>query len=85
MLPCSPYDQGMQCNIDRRGSSIRIAIAVVHLVAASILGVLMLLAILTSPWWWAALAILLAVGAFTLFEGVNGWCAVRAMGFHTPF
>jgi hypothetical protein len=23
-------------------------------------------------------------GAFMIFEGVNGWCAVRAMGFKTP-
>jgi hypothetical protein len=23
-------------------------------------------------------------GAFMIFEGVNGWCAVRALGFKTP-
>jgi len=23
-------------------------------------------------------------GAFMIFEGVNGWCVVRAMGFKTP-
>ena len=35
---------------------------------------------------WALYAGIAAVlgGAFMVFEGVNGWCAVRAMGFKTP-
>jgi hypothetical protein len=31
----------------------------------------------------AGIAALLG-GAFMIFEGVNGWCVVRAMGFKTP-
>ena len=33
-----------------------------------------------------ALRVLLALGgAFTVFEGLVGWCAIRAMGVKTPF
>jgi hypothetical protein len=47
------------------------------LVAASVLGAL--------PAWalYAGIAALVG-GAFMIFEGVNGWCVVRAMGFKTP-
>lgn len=27
----------------------------------------------------------IAGGAFALFEAIKGWCAIRAMGFGTPF
>jgi hypothetical protein len=39
----------------------------------------------TLPAWalWAALAAF-AGGAFMVFEGVKGWCVMRAMGFKTP-
>jgi len=47
------------------------------LVAAAVLGALPA---------WALYAGIAAVvgGAFMIFEGVNGWCVVRAMGFKTP-
>jgi hypothetical protein len=47
------------------------------LVAAAVLGWL--------PSWalYAGVAAMLG-GAFMIFEGVNGWCVVRAMGFKTP-
>jgi len=25
------------------------------------------------------------LGIFVLFEGIRGWCALRALGIHTPF
>jgi len=73
----------MQCNIDRRGRTLRITLGIVTdlvgtgLVAASVLGALPA---------WALYAGIAAVvgGAFMIFEGVNGWCVVRAMGFKTP-
>jgi hypothetical protein len=42
-------------------------------------------AIEALPTWalWAGLAAL-AGGGFAIFEGLNGWCIVRAMGFKTP-
>lgn len=37
--------------------------------------------------WWAHLLqlALAAMGAFALFEGIAGWCAVRALGIRTRF
>jgi hypothetical protein len=73
----------MQCNIDKRGRTLRTTMGIVTdavgtgLVAAAIFGWL--------PSWalYAGIAAMLG-GAFMIFEGVNGWCVVRAMGFKTP-
>lgn len=73
----------MQCNIDQRGCTARIITGIIvdaigaGLIAAWALGFL--------PAWalWAGLGSI-AGGAFTIFEGLNGWCIVRAMGFKTP-
>ena len=73
----------MQCNIDNRGRVARIitgiltAAAGLGLVAAAQTGALAAWAL------WAGLGCL-AGGAFSIFEGVKGWCVVRAMGFKTP-
>lgn len=73
----------MQCNIDRRGRVLRTSMGVV----TALVGVGMLTARLVfhhdAVPLWAGIAAL-AGGAFMIFEGVNGWCAVRAMGFKTP-
>ena len=73
----------MQCNIDSRGRLARIITGVltaavgVGLIAAAQAGSL-------PPWTlWAGLGCL-GGGAFSIFEGVKGWCVVRAMGFKTP-
>jgi len=73
----------MQCNIDKRGRTLRTTMGIVTdavgtgVVAAAIFGWL--------PSWalYAGIAAMLG-GAFMIFEGVNGWCVVRAMGFKTP-
>ncbi|WP_428387891.1 hypothetical protein [Mucisphaera sp.] len=74
----------MKCNIDRRGQRLRTTLGSLHVVAAIVLAVLMLTGVLVSAWWWVAAGVIFAAGAFMIFEGVNGWCAVRAMGFQTP-
>ena len=28
---------------------------------------------------------LIVIGAFAIFEGIRGWCALRALGLQTPF
>ena len=73
----------MQCNIDKRGRMLRTTMGIVTdligcgLVVAALIG--------GVPAWalYAGIAAILG-GAFMIFEGVNGWCAVRAMGFKTP-
>ena len=73
----------LHCNIDSRGRAVRLVYGLILLGA----GVGMLL------WWalpagtaraWVATALVLAGGAFAVFEARAGWCAIRAMGFKTP-
>lgn len=73
----------MQCNIDQRGRTARIITGVV--VDAIGAGLIAAWALEFLPAWalWAGLGSI-AGGAFTIFEGLNGWCVVRAMGFKTP-
>ena len=73
----------MQCNIDKRGRVLRTTMGIITdlvgcgLVVAALIG--------GAPAWflYAGIAAMLG-GGFMIFEGVNGWCAVRAMGFKTP-
>ncbi|MDQ6764645.1 MAG: DUF2892 domain-containing protein [Verrucomicrobiota bacterium] len=60
-------------NIDRAGRLLRGVIAVILLVA----GALMLSRSTIVAF------LLLAAGAFVLFEALRGWCAVRACGVRT--
>jgi hypothetical protein len=73
----------MQCNIDNRGRVARIATGV--LTAAVGTGLIVAERLAAVPAWavWAGLGCL-AGGAFSIFEGVKGWCVVRALGFKTP-
>jgi len=65
------------CNISRTGRVVRICIGLLLLAA----GIYLILAI-DSAFWGTGLCTL---GAFGIFEGIKGWCAMRAMGFKTPF
>ena len=72
----------LQCNIDSRGRAGRLIKGLVLLAA----GVAMLLLWALpggSAWAWVATAVVLAGGAFAVFEAWAGWCVVRAMGFKT--
>ncbi len=75
----------MQCNIDARGKAVRLIIGLLTLGVAAVLAALILLGVLPGGWLWAAVAGTAVGGAFGLFEARNGWCAMRAMGFRTPF
>lgn len=73
----------MQCNIDKRGRALRTTMgAITTLVGAGLLAARYAFDVAAVPPWAGIAAI--AGGAFMIFEGVNGWCAVRAMGFKTP-
>ena len=74
----------MQCNIDAKGKAIRLVTGVLTLVGAAALAVLIPVLGLSAGWW-AAVAGGLAGGGFAVFEARAGWCALRAMGFKTPW
>jgi hypothetical protein len=86
------------CNIDRRGRTIRSVAGAVTLVSGLVL--LLMPILLSTPADSSAAAtpesadrttafVVAGIaagigGGFMLFEGLVGWCAVRAMGFKTP-
>ncbi|MEM8781939.1 MAG: hypothetical protein AAGE65_03695 [Planctomycetota bacterium] len=74
----------MQCNIDSKGKALRLTLGFAQLAAASALTVLSIAGVLPGGWWWALVGGVAAGGAFCVYEGWSGWCAVRAMGFKTP-
>lgn len=73
----------LQCNIDQSGRLARM------IFGGTLLAVAVLLFIgwwcgLVSGWWmWPSLIFLLISGVFLVFEGMKGWCAVRALGIRT--
>lgn len=72
----------MTCNIDRTGRRIR-AFTGVGLIVATIVWYALGPG---APWTVHALQALLAIGGtFAVYEGLVGWCAIRAMGVKTPF
>jgi len=73
----------MQCNIDNRGRVLRTTLGIVTTAIGTLLLVGHFLGWLPGWTLYAGLAAGLG-GAFMVFEGVNGWCVVRAMGFKTP-
>ncbi|HEX8910809.1 MAG TPA: hypothetical protein VF796_00520 [Humisphaera sp.] len=71
------------CNIDARGKFARLVWGFVLLLAAAVAAVLW--AVPAGGWVpWTAVGLLVAAGAFGIYEGWAGWCVMRAMGFKTP-
>lgn len=72
----------MTCNIDRTGRRMRAAMGAGLVVVA-----MGWFALMPSAHWaiHGGQALLALGGAFAVFEGLVGWCAIRAMGVKTPF
>ncbi len=72
-----------RCNIGWGGRILRIVVGLVLIADAYLL---YRFKMPDDQWWSLALQIVLAAfGAFTVFEGAVGWCAVRALGIRTRF
>lgn len=65
------------CNISWKGRIIRFLLGLIFLAA----GIFLIVA-KDSAFWGMGLC---AFGAFGMFEGLKGWCAMRALGVKTPF
>lgn len=70
-------DSFWSCNIDTKGRIIRLTAGLLCLGGAA------------WCWWGADAAFwamgLLAFGLVAVFEGIRGWCVVRALGGRTPW
>ena len=73
---------GLTCNIDRRGKRARAVMGASSIALGAIMLTTNLMGDVPAPIGWIG-GLLLAFGAFGLFEAANGWCAVRAMGMRT--
>lgn len=73
----------MQCNIDNRGRVARIITGILTAAVGAGLVVAAQAGSLAAWALWAGLGCI-GGGAFSIFEGVKGWCVVRALGFKTP-
>ena len=73
----------MRCNINAKGKAIRLICGIVFVISAILLGLGWAMpSEEVLPW---ALTIgLFGGGVFAIFEGWQGWCVIRAMGFNTP-
>lgn len=73
----------LECNIDRRGRQVRLAAGVLLVLAACL--VLLAWALPSGSRVFIAACLLgVGAGAFMIFEGLAGWCWLRAMGVRTP-
>ena len=73
----------LTCNIDSRGKRLRLIFGLVFLLDGLIL--LFLWGMRTgSHIGWITSIVMIAGGAFMVFEARKGWCALRAIGMKTP-
>ena len=69
----------MKCNIDARGKAVRLLLGILFALAGGVV----LVAGAGTGWGLPVGLSCIGGGAFMIFEGASGWCAVRAMGFKT--
>jgi hypothetical protein len=72
----------LACNIDARGKAVRLRLGLIELALAALVSFAFALP-LASSFAWGVAAVLALAGAFSIFEARSGWCALRALGFHT--
>jgi hypothetical protein len=75
----------MQCNIGTIGRRVRVFSGLTFCVVALILATIGFLRAGIISWIGIIAAAILAIGIFQIFEGVIGWCAVRALGIKTKY
>jgi hypothetical protein len=72
-----------KCNLDQRGRVLRFFGGLMMFFGGSILFVV---GVPGDTYWWRVFQIgLMVLGVFITYEGIMGWCALRAMGFKTKF
>ena len=72
----------LTCNIDQRGRKARLIAGIV----ADAIGVIAIVVGVMTNQLSAIVGGIICSGAgcFMIFEGIKGWCAVRALGIKTP-
>ena len=74
----------MRCNIDAKGKAVRLVCGAAFAVAGLTLAALVGVSVLAGWWVWVLAGGMIISGSFQIYEGLCGWCALRALGFRTP-
>lgn len=73
-----------ECNIDARGKAYRLKLGITGVVVGLVLAAVFYFAGIDSGVLRLIPMAIIGGGAFSIFEGLAGWCVVRALGFRTP-
>lgn len=73
------------CNIGARGRVVRLVGGLLMLAVGLAMTVGLGVGVFAGVGGWVMAVILLAGGAFQVYEGWAGWCVLRAMGVRTPW
>jgi len=71
-----------QCNLNDRGAKLRLWMGIVTVVIAAVLVAAGVLSLIDSEMQAAAIwggVVLMALGAFGIYEGLNKWCVAKAI------
>lgn len=72
-----------KCNIDQRGRMFRFFGGLLIFFLGS---VFFIVAMPGDGIWWRTFQVgMMLLGVFLMYEGIMGWCLLRAMGFKTRF
>ncbi len=74
----------MQCNIDRRGRTVRLVGGMVLELLGFGFIAIGAMELVEGIWPFVLGVALFLSGGFVMVEAMIGWCALRAMGFKTP-
>ena len=78
---CTSRAMKLVCNIDQRGRRARIVSGAVTDACGALL---LMTGVLRNDFRFIVVGAVVSVaGLFAIFEGVKGWCALRALGFKT--
>lgn len=72
------------CNIDNRGKMVRLILGLLGVLTGVALGLLIVNNMITGWAWWVAAGFFGTIGLIGIYEGLRGWCLLRAMGIKTP-
>ena len=85
-MHCHSY-MALECNIDSKGRAMRLVAGLLAILGGAVAYVILTLGVIPVPESIGTLGVLVMVagGAFAIFEAKAGWCVVRALGFRTRY
>jgi hypothetical protein len=73
----------LECNIDAAGKYVRLLLGISTIIVSIPLVLITVFGVIDQTLGLVVIFCMWAGGSFTIFEGLTGWCVVRAMGVKT--